>query len=107
MEPFAAGRASREIAARSPKRFYRRAFTRKFTGLLLPEGVLTVIPWIPGTAPEAILRVAVITVALAIFTSLTSIPRPLTASVVSVVKFAPVNLICTVDPARPLAGLSH
>ena len=41
-----------------------------------------------------------ITVALAIFTSLTSIPGPLTARVVSVVKFAPVNVTGMVDPAR-------
>ena len=80
---------------------------RKFAGLLVPERVLTVIPRTPAAAPAAILRVAVIRLALSTFTSLISTPEPLTAEMDSGVKSAPVSAICTVDPACPLDGLSQ
>ena len=83
------------------------AVMRKFAGLLGPERVLTVTPRTPEAVPAAILRVAVMRLALSTLTSPTTTPEPLTSRVASGVKSAPVSAICTVDPACPLAGLSQ
>jgi len=76
----------------------------KVIALLVPPGVVTVTVRTPAAAFASTANVAVIDVALVTATLLMATPVPLTVIVAAEVKFAPVSVTATLDPAAPAAG---
>src|SRR5947209_6489968 len=74
-------------------------------GLLAPDSCLTLISRTPA-APVAVI-VALIVVELSTATFATVTPWPLTETIASGVKLAPVTFTCTARPTGTLAGLTQ
>ncbi len=81
------------------------AETVKVTALLAPPEVVTVTLAAPVAALPAIVKVAVIWVALATLTLLTDTPLLLIFTVAPEMKLVPVSVTGTVLPCTPLFGL--
>jgi hypothetical protein len=79
-------------------------FTVNTTALLVAPVVVTVTFAAPVAALTAIVKVAVICVALTMATLLTATPLLLTATVAPATKFVPVSVAGTLVPWTPLAG---
>src|SRR5215831_3155807 len=81
--------------------------TVKVTAVEVPPEVETVTLAAPRAALAAMVKVAVIWVALATLTALTVMPGLLVATVAPETKLAPVRVTGTAVPATPLAGLTE
>jgi len=79
----------------------------KVTALLVPPVVVTVTLVGPGVALPAMVKVAVICVALSTLTLLTDTPLLLVFTVAPEMKFVPVRVTGTVVPCAPLLGLTE
>src|SRR5215831_4451228 len=81
--------------------------TVNVTAPLVPPEVETVTLAAPRAALAAMVKVAVIWVALATVTALTVMPELLVATVAPETKLAPVRVTGTAVPVRPEAGLTE